>query len=78
MCVEGKQRYEPDYTIAEEILGAGVLCVWGKNVCLCGCVGGECVVVCGGERLFIHRKRLLYPTNYWAEVPGRGGKTPPI
>lgn len=27
---------------------------------------------------FMHGKRLLFPTNYWAEVPGSGGKTPPI
>ena len=42
-------------------------CVLGKNVCLCG-----------WGRLFMHGKRLLYPTNYWAEVPRSGGKTPPI
>ena len=32
----------------------------------------------GEKGFFMHGKRLLYPTNYWAEVPGSGGKTPPI
>ena len=27
---------------------------------------------------FMREKMLLYSTNYWAEVPGSGGKTPPI
>lgn len=26
---------------------------------------------------FMREKRLLYPTNYWAEVPGSGGKNAP-
>ena len=26
---------------------------------------------------FMHGKRLLYPTNYWVEVSGSGGKNAP-
>ena len=46
------------------LLGAGF--VYGGKMCVCA----------GGEGFFMHEKRLLYPTNYWAEVPGSGGKRP--
>ena len=36
MCTGGKQRYEPDYTIAEEILGAVGLCMGEKCVFMRG------------------------------------------
>ncbi len=32
--------------------------IWG-DVCLCG----------EGKGFFMHGKRLLYPSNYWAAVP---------
>lgn len=39
---------------------------------------GEKLELCGGGKgFFMHGKRLLSPTNYWEEVPGSGGKTPP-
>ena len=47
------------------LLGAGF--VYRGKKCVCA----------GGEGFFMHGKRLLYPTNYWAEVPGSGGKNAP-
>ena len=51
-------------------MGAQDACAVGVSAGNWGCAGGE--------GFFMHGKRLLSPTNYWAEVPGSGEKTPPI
>ena len=56
MC-GGKQRDEPDYTIAEKILGAGVLCVWGVVEWGFGSMGknGVCAWgMCLGEKMCVY------------------------
>jgi len=54
-------------------------CVWEKSVFVRGsmCLGKKCVFMRGGERLFMHGKRLLYSIDLLGGGAGTWGKNAP-